>query len=452
MKRTSIGAGAYVDQAGRYWERPGGKTWRLMRSVTTQREARRIASARDPYSIGRKFAALARLYIDARCPDATLKPREVAFTADEIARVEKLIEYFGTKSADKISIADIPAYYAHRVAQMPEGLTGNRQVDKETQTLSNIYRYAVAARLFPTNPVSSGRPRYQVAEMIRHSRVRAPKTADNIHKLAAHLFETVETEVTGWFCLFAMFSGCRISELLRLRTDAIDENFGGFIQWRQDDREDKNLPLGLLHLGQRSKHGLNPEVIIGNEFADCIRAWQQWHAARFPSSRVFFPRPDGKPISRRIIHRHIAAAGKKLELPLVTPHGFRSFYVTKRRSDGATDTVIAGEIGDKTVALMQTTYGARPKNWLGGEALRWLPKTDPAAWTVWKTENPSRIDFLLTTGKPTNSNPPIESTMPVWRNGRRTGLKILPDHIRKNLMRTFAPYSLSFLKSLAENP
>jgi integrase len=453
MKRTAIGAGAYVDEQGRFWERPGGKTWRLLRSVDTKREAIRVASARDPHTVGRKFAALAQLYKDAHCPDGRLKPRLEAFTTDEVSRVDRLVAHFGHRPADKITVADIPAYYAARQAEMRTGLTGHRAVDKETQTLSNVYRYAVAARLFPFNPVATGRPRYQTAESIQHSRKRAPKTADVIHQVAGELFDSVATEVSGWFCLFAMFTGNRISELLRLRLDAKDENAAGYVQWRQDDRAGDNFPLGLLHLGARSKHGMNPESIIGPEFAAMLVCFDNWHRSRYPESPWYFPSFAGDgPIHRRIVHDHIVSAAARLKLPHITPHGFRSFYVTKRRSDGATDTVIAGEIGDKTVALMQTTYGERPKNWLGGAAVMFVPKEGSPAWEVWKSENRQEIDFLLTTAKAHKLETPIESSLPVWRNGRRTGLKITTDGLPIRPIRIIQAFSLDFRNPLPANP
>jgi hypothetical protein len=46
--------------------------------------------------------------------------------------------------------------------------------------------------------------------------------------------------------------------------------------------------------------------------------------------------------------------------------------------------VIAGEIGDKTVSLMQSTYGDRPDNWTGGTALSWLPSVGLPAWQRWQ--------------------------------------------------------------------
>jgi len=425
MKRTAIGAGAYVSEDGRYWERPRGKTWRLMRHVESKREAIRIAAERDPHTIGRSFQNLAKLYSDANCPDARLKPRGEDFCKEEKGRVGKLVTYFGTRAADKISIADIPAYHAARAAQQKKGLTGNRAVDKETQTLSNIYRYAVAARLYPSNPVSQGRPRYQVESNIRHSFHRAPKSADACHRICDALLNRVETETTGWFCLFAMFTGCRSSELLRLRVDAPDPETPGFIQWRAKlalpFAEEK--ALGLLHI-RRSKHGINPECIIGHEFAGMLAVFEAWHRTRFPDSTWYFPNSVGAAMHRRRVYEYLVQAAKSLDLPHVTPHGFRSFYVTKRRSDGATDTVIAGETGDKTVALMQTTYGERPKNWIGGDPIGWLPVEGKPAWKNWQTKNRS-IDYGLTTTAGSKQESSMFTMPPVWRNGRRTGLKIL---------------------------
>jgi hypothetical protein len=94
--------------------------------------------------------------------------------------------------------------------------------------------------------------------------------------------------------------------------------------------------LGLLHI-RRSKHGINPECIIGHEFAAMLHAFEGWHRTRFPASPWYFPNTLGDVMYRQRVYEYLVQAAKRLELPPVTPHGFRSFYVTKRRSDGATD-------------------------------------------------------------------------------------------------------------------
>jgi hypothetical protein len=91
---------------------------------------------------------------------------------------------------------------------------------------------------------------------------------------------------------------------------------------------------------------------------------------------------------RMIIQQNVETINASVRRQPAFDHaaGFRSFYVTKRHSDGATDTVIAGEIGDKTVALRQTTCGERPKNWIGGEPIRWLPAHGKPSWQSWQNK------------------------------------------------------------------
>jgi len=72
-----------------------------------------------------------------------------------------------------------------------------------------------------------------------------------------------------------------------------------------------------------------------------------------------------------------------LVLPHVTAHGLRSFYVTKRRSDGIADAQIAAEIGDNNVEMISQTYGDRPPNWTGGQKLSFLPSEGLPAWRRW---------------------------------------------------------------------
>jgi integrase len=288
--------------------------------------------------------------------------------------VTLLTEFFGKVPADSLRIADIPRYKAWRVRRLRFG-TGDRTVDKDIQTLSNILNYGVAMGIIAFNYLRAGRPRYQRADRIRHAREVAPTDAGVIHRLADEFFTEIRSEVLGWQLLFAMFTGCRTSELLRLRVDAADVTAAGF---RAGDR---------LFLGRRSKGGVNPWAMVGPEFGRMLECFDRWHAARHPGCPWYFPTPNGghAPVNPGALGHALTRIGTQLRIPHITPHGLRSFYVTKRRSDGAADTVIAGEIGDKTVALMQTTYGARPENWTGGAALSWLPSVGLPAWDRWQS-------------------------------------------------------------------
>jgi integrase len=396
MTRTSISPGVYVDGLGRFWGRPvirGRSTWRLLKAVT-QRAAVKEYSNTDYAAPAGNFASLAELYVKSGCPDKKLKPRPEPFTTAEKARVTRLASFFGNLPAADLRLDDCLRYHKWRIRSIRYG-TGGRTVDKDLNTLSNVLNYATARRLIPLNYIRAGRPKFQ--EHVRHSREVAPVSADVIHRLADEMFGTVRTEVLAWQLLFAMFTGCRTSELLRLRLDARDAHAAGFIQWKsQTPDPGPQTPDGRLSL-QRSKKGVNPFAIIGPEFAQMIDCFRRWHAARFPDVPWFFPSPVGKLTKEGAFATSVLAAvdlgalghaltrfTAALDLPHITPHGLRSFYVTKRRSDGAPDAVIAGEIGDKTVSLMQSTYGDRPDNWTGGTALSWLPSVGLPAWQRWQ--------------------------------------------------------------------
>lgn len=380
MKRTAIGAGAYSDESGGYWARPWinrRRTWRKLKASTASK-AQKEASGTKWNAPTENFASLALLYTDAGCPNKRLEPRAISFTKEEEARANQLVQFFGRHPTDEIRLPLLPAYKAWRCKHIARG-TGERAVDKDLCTLSNILNYGVSMGLIEENHVARGRPRYRRSNLVRHCREVAPASAEIIHQLGARLLETVAHEVLAWQLLFSAFTGCRTSELLRLRLDATSADEPGFVQFNHKD------PVqGFLFLGRRSKGGVNPWAMIGPEFEKMLEAFHRWHAARFPKAKHYFPDHTGAgPLNRYALGRALRAACKSLGLPAITPHGLRSFYVTKRRSDGLADTVIAGEIGDQTVSLMNTTYGSRPPNWTGGNPLSWVPMDGNPCWLPW---------------------------------------------------------------------
>ncbi|MDB6020030.1 MAG: hypothetical protein JWR19_4519, partial [Pedosphaera sp.] len=114
-------------------------------------------------------------------------------------------------------------------------------------------------------------------------------------------------------------------------------------------------------------------------------------------NHFFFPgrlKDSGVSVFKSALGQGLRRACKSLDIkPDRTPHGLRSYYVTKRRSDGATDREVAAEIGDKTVSLIQDTYGDIPENWRGGKKLSWLPKEGLPAWRRWDPPENKIIDI-----------------------------------------------------------
>lgn len=373
----TIAPGIYQDDTGAFWARPWihhRRTWRKLKAVKI-REAMKEAAGEPWTSESENFHSLATLYVDAGCPNRRLEPRPPAFVTTEARRVETLRAYFGPMPISEITLPILPRYNAWRRRLVKRG-PGARTVDKDLNTLSNVLNYGVNLGQLAVNPVGRMRPRYQAATVVRHAREVAPASADDIHRIAGMLFEHSRSEVFGWQTLFAMFTGCRTSELLRLRTDAACPDDPGFIQ------------NGYLFLGRRSKGGVNPWAMIGPEFSSMLDCYHRWHTERWPLSPWYFPSPtrSGQHVNNTNIGHALARACADLGLAHVTPHGLRSYYVTKRRSDGVADTVIAGEIGDQTISLMQTTYGSRPANWTGGQSLGWRPTSTLPVWMRWQPE------------------------------------------------------------------
>jgi len=378
--RKSIGGGVYVDSEGAFWARPWinhRRTWRKLKA--TKRAFAFKERAREPWTLNAgTFLQLANLYKDAGCPNRRLEPRSESFCAPERARLDWLVKYFGPVAASTIRLANLPAYAKWRKPRVKKG-SGERTIDLELTTFSNVLSYGVAAGQLEINYVRSGRPRYRRDADVRRSRQVAPASADVIHRMADYFFDDVRSEALGWQLLFAMFTAGRTSELLRMRADAKPGQPG-------------HIAGDVLSV-HRSKNGVNPVnpfVIIGPEFREMLACHRYWLRTRHRTSRYYFPGRGGiGTLDRHALAHALPRASKALGLPKVTPHGVRSFYVTKRRSDGASDVQIAGEIGDKTSALMETTYGARPANWQGGDAMSWLPHKGLPAWARWRGKSHS---------------------------------------------------------------
>lgn len=375
MKRTAASAGVYRDEFGGYWVRPwihGRRTWRKLKALKLP-AAQREAGRTEWVPKAKSFAELVTLYRAAGHPDRRLEESSLEQIADEQPRLESLLGYFGRMKAAEIRIAHLPSYRKWRVSKIKRKVSGERTVDLDTNTLSRVLSYGVSAGLLEFNYVRTGRPRFRKDADVRHAREVAPPDADTLHRLADSLFAQPRSEVLGWQVLLGAFTGCRTSELLRLRLDA-------------KAGEPGHVDADRLHLGRRSKGGVNPFAIVGPEFRDMLDAHGRWHRLKDRSPFYLPGKLAGQAVSENALGHALRRLCARLGLPPITPHGLRSFYVTKRRSDGASDVQIAGEIGDQTSTLMQTTYGARPDNWTGGKPLSWLPSHGQPAWARWNAK------------------------------------------------------------------
>lgn len=373
MNRKVVAPGIYADDLGRFWCRPyvsGRRTNRLLKA-TRLREAvaeanrEKFRSEKDP------FCELAKRYDAAGCPDRHFNERSERFLSEERRRLKHLVAFFGRMSIADIRPAVCPAYKAWRQKRLQQG-TGERSVDMELATLSNVLTYGVATNHIEFNVMKFNRPIFCRSDKVRQSWKVAPKSGDEVHALARILLDEPKSSVLGWQLLFAAYTGCRTSELLRLRLDAKTVNEAGFMDG------------GYLFLGRRSKRGVNPWVPIAGPFKDMLEAFLKWRGSLGIKSPFFFhSRTRDGVIGEQSLAHAMKRACNALGLHHVTPHGLRSFYVTKRRGDGAADAQIAAEIGDSSPQMIPRSYGGLPINWNGGEEKSSLiPSKNLPAWLV----------------------------------------------------------------------
>jgi len=411
MKATAIANGVYQDDRGRFWIRPviaGKRTWRKLHAVKykfAREEAADLLGAhrrslsgecRSPLTSGKNFASVAKLYLEADCPNSNNEPRGDKFVALEALRIAYLTRFYGAWSLEDIDNPSLIQYRNWRVTQISHG-TGARTTQMDWCTLSNVLNFAVRRKLTRFNFVARERPRLRAdhpmgsskAERIQHCREFAPADGNELNLLAEYFFSERESQAIGFQMLFEAFTSCRSSEARRLRIDASNTDQPGFIQ-------------GNHLFIARAKHGIHPYVQITPDLADFLDCWRAWHQANhagnpwwFPACRVSKREPlTLQPLGALSLNAALRRATKALGLPKRTAHGLRSYYATRRRGEGAPEAQIAAEMGITSLALLEQVYGGRPPNWDGLRQIKYWPDNAAPAWHRWQPGATRELDFV----------------------------------------------------------
>lgn len=360
MTRTLQSDGLYRDDRGNFWIRPtlhGKRTWRRLASLT-------LADARQESAALVSDHARSKLGLAADPFDPA--PPTVAEAAARLGRTlpPRILRAFGS-----VGLRDIRM---HAAMEWAKNMTGTRAADTELSALSAVCRDAVMRGWLVANPLA-GRPRLHTIK--RHSREVMPLDGDELHAMARRFFDEPRSRAIGWQMLIAALTGCRTNEVLSLRMDALG-------------RQDPGCVEGRYLYVRRSKSGVFPFVELTPELRACIEAHHAWHAAEVGASRWWFPGADlFRPLSRSALTDALARVGGRK----ITAHGLRAYCVTVWRSRGETNEQVASRIGDRTSSLIETTYGALPVSWAGGEPLTWLPTKGEPAWAGWGSVVPDNV-------------------------------------------------------------
>lgn len=307
-------------------------------------------------------------YLKAGCPTRKMRSKSPFTVRNEKYFLNPVLAYFGNQPAASLTLADCDKYLDWRTSggyvatftvrgkpQTMQTRGGKRAVDLELVVLGNAVSLAVRRGVLSSNPLA-GRSRYTCASDVRHCREVAP-SPEGLKKIENWLRSRNEDGVADLVCFLA-YSGLRIGEALAM-------------EWENVDSSEK-----VLHV-TREKKGIVPWVPILSEMEALLRDMK-----KRATSYLLFPSPfePQKPADASAIRRRLKAACEALDLGHVTPHGLRSYFVTRARESGLSDAEIAMLIGDKTgPAIIAHTYGdVRPDHLLKQAQRIRLTATQPS--------------------------------------------------------------------------
>lgn len=342
-------------------------------------------------------------WIAAAYPEPGGRPRP----AHQATRHSKVIKYPRQWFADKpVSLVNEPLLvkYAHwRRGKTREGYAGDRIIDREMNTLVQCFYWATAAGVADKNPFLE-RPRFQTADQVKHASAFMPSSDDELHRRLGWLITTGEPAhiLAAAQLLFMALTGLRSGEPGFLRWNARYLDSGPECGHRFS-RTIEGKTTELLAI-RRLKGGINPAVVVHPALASFIAAWQPYCRMHWPDSECWFPHPEKTPHGKKerplvlpedpcaFLNWRLEAASVALGLPKTKAHSMRAFYVRVRRSQGASDSTIAEELGQGSgPGLIVTTYG-RADQIRGDARFDWLPSAEVAI--AWSLLQPARTNII----------------------------------------------------------
>lgn len=344
---------------------------------------------------GITFDQLATEWRALHMPDNAGRPRGQDARAQLDYLLTDALLWWGKKSVVTTTKSHMLAYATH-VRQTVSHGTGDRKADKALSVLSCLCQWAAALEKIPANPFLK-RPRIQSSKTIRHCHETTCDSDEHFHQILQWFFAEPENHfriVAGAWLTWCALTGLRREEPSYLFRRA---------RLKEPPASPAKLAPGtifptrngeLIMRVQRVKHGQNPYITLHPAAQNFLATWEDYLDSRPTAheslARPLFPHPTRheQPYCTaefRALNEHLERLPQSFGK--LTTHGIgRAYYVRVRRSQGADDSVIAGELGQITNGkLIRDTYG-NGDDLRGGALFDWLPETNgkatPPAWQL----------------------------------------------------------------------
>ena len=337
--------------------------------------------------------AILEQWVEAGYPEPNGRKRAEREAAHHAGLLTFLRQYYATVPVSAVDQPALVRYAKWRGSQTRKGYSGMRSVDRENNTLAQCFYWAMAAGLTDVNPFKD-RPRFRSAKDVKHCSDYMPASDEELHQICGWLFQTGDPTniIAGAQLLYMAMTGQRSGEVGFLRWSAKYTNSGPECGARFPRPASGQTPAGTLLAIHRTKGGIYPVTFLHPALTAFLAAWEPYCRRRWPESDYFFPHPTKK--DRPLVIPYDSAdplgwrleiAAKALGLPKRHPHGMRAVYVRTRRSEGASDSQIAEELGQSSgPGLIISTYGKADQIRYDGR-WDWLPSVEsqvPVAWTL----------------------------------------------------------------------
>lgn len=327
---------------------------------------------------GRTVGDLATEWATAGYPKTATKPRTSAAAARLASTLQRALTWWAPRRLDAITAATHAEFALHRMKHVRPGrATGRRSVDLELAALSSLFQWALTAQRAESNPFEK-RESFVIRDDVRHCHAKTATNDQQLHALLAWFLQSAAAgrKTAGAALAFSALTGLRPGEVMLLRDVPALDKFPDHLPSLAPGTI-YPMPDGTRRMRvQRLKGGQNPAVLVTPALDDFLA---HWRPARPVLEDEQTP-PLLFPVRQHHISNLLKEACTALQLPPITPHGMRAYYVKVRRSQGADDATIAVELGQSSNgALIRSVYGD-PDDAVGGNLHDWLPAEGDPAW------------------------------------------------------------------------
>ena len=282
--------------------------------------------------------------------DKFLEHRTVTMSGETAFREGKrcvpVLRHLGEKRLNQITIADIREYVAYRKTK---DKLCNRSINLELTLLRSLFKFAIECNFANENPAKA------VTNMKEHRDEKWISTPEELQRFVDEAGKTTSAVVFVPWIWFRVYTGTRPKESV-------------FVEWQDIDFQNNRISIRPKP-GNQLKNATVRYVEIHPELKPILLEWKKtWHETlakrheRYPDEP--FPPHDWVFFNRHNMTQQAQSFNTCFEqariaanLPELTCHGFRHYFISHAVMSGVNFLTIAKWVGHKNTKMIEEVYG-----------------------------------------------------------------------------------------------